>query len=127
MRHRRYGVYSPSRRSRASTHAKVLPSCYERSWIASGTFAGVFGGQRRGGIQDEAENADERALREAKRALVEKGRDAYLANVAEGENPCDNCPVPGLDVAYFEGFYCEGCAGKHTTAGRRGDSAVSFP
>jgi len=113
MRHRRYGLYSPSRRSRASTHARVLPSRYERSSIALGAFARVSLVQRRGRVKDEAENADERALREVKRALVEKGRDAYLANVAEGENPCHGCPVAALDSAYFGEFSCKDCPVKY--------------
>jgi hypothetical protein len=49
------------------------------------------------------------ALREAKRALVEKGRDAYLATVADGENPCRGCPVPVLDTAYFGDCGCKDC------------------
>jgi hypothetical protein len=53
--------------------------------------------------------SDACALREARRALVEKGRDAYLATVADGENPCQGCPVPVLDNAYFGDCGCEGC------------------
>jgi len=108
MRRRRYGLYLPSRRSRASTHVRVLRRRYERSWIVSGAFTSVFWSQRRGSIQDEAENADERALREAKRALVEKALGAYLAKVPEGENPCDKCPVE-FAVEFFEDFSCTDC------------------
>jgi hypothetical protein len=43
-------------------------------------------------------------------------RDVYLANVTKGKNPCKNCPVPGLNVTYTDGFDCEEVSVEQTIA-----------
>jgi len=79
-KHRRYGLYSPRRRSRASTHAEVLRRRYERSWIAPGGFTSVFGDQCRGSIKHEAQEQLGRETAESK-TLRDKG--AFLGFLPE--------------------------------------------
>jgi hypothetical protein len=57
MMRRRYGVYSPSRRSMASRHARVCLGCYERSWGVPAASISVFRAKRRVSIRHEAKKA----------------------------------------------------------------------
>jgi hypothetical protein len=58
----------------------------------------------------EKEYFEDLAIRKAKRAIVSKIRGDYLSRtLREGVDPCDGCPIPGLDDTEYEDSYCRGC------------------